>query len=303
MDFGVLTRFYKFLPADGISRLNDELKVRGHRMTIIRPLEMHLREKDGNVGVNFLGQPWKRMDYVLPLLRWNDDYGWCVMKHLGDMGQAMLKTSRLPQQDRVAVARLFQQNGTLVIPSFLLNRTQIWEQRGNVPWPMLIQARLTQTSRLQLILNNWNELDDCLQEVASVLEEPLYLRPAALMQGTIISVMVVGDTVLGGYARKDAAAQYKPGKNVKNPPKPYNEGVQSVELTVAQQRAALVARRLYGVTHAVVDLRDTSQGPMVVDVNTAPNLAWYERMVGYNVAGKIIEHWESLARSAKEEAA
>lgn len=300
MEFGVLTRFYKFLPADGISRLHDELKARGHRMTVIRPLEMHLREKPTGVVVHFLGQPWRRMDMVLPLLRWNDEYGWCVMRHLGESGQPLMKIGRLPQGDRVAVARLFQQNGTLVIPSFLMNRTQIWEQRASLPWPLLIQARLTQTSRLQMILNTWNELDDCLQEFASVLEEPLYLRPAALMQGTIISVMVVGDTVMGGYSRQDAAAQYKPGKNVKNPPKPYNERIESVELTEAQQKAALVARRLYGVTHAVVDIRETTHGPMVVDVNTAPNLVWYERMVGYNVAGKIIECWEEMARGLKQ---
>jgi ribosomal protein S6--L-glutamate ligase len=64
-------------------------------------------------------------------------------------------------------------------------------------------------------------------------------------------------------------------------------------------RAAIEAARIMGLDVAGVDLLESRDGPRVIEVNSSPGLRGIERAAGVDVAARIIEHAERLAREAR----
>jgi ribosomal protein S6--L-glutamate ligase len=58
------------------------------------------------------------------------------------------------------------------------------------------------------------------------------------------------------------------------------------------RRTALAAARVLGLTVAGVDLIESAEGPMVMEVNSSPGLEGIQKATGVDVATAIIEHIE-----------
>ena len=61
-------------------------------------------------------------------------------------------------------------------------------------------------------------------------------------------------------------------------------------------RAALSAARVLGLTVAGVDLIESEEGPMVMEVNSSPGLEGIQKTTNIDVAAAIIEHIEREVR-------
>jgi ribosomal protein S6--L-glutamate ligase len=58
------------------------------------------------------------------------------------------------------------------------------------------------------------------------------------------------------------------------------------------RRTALAAARALGLRVAGVDLIESAEGPMVMEVNSSPGLEGIQKTTGADVAAAIIEHIE-----------
>ena len=65
-----------------------------------------------------------------------------------------------------------------------------------------------------------------------------------------------------------------------------------VRLSADSRKTALAAARVLGLRVAGVDMIESAEGPMVMEVNSSPGLEGVEKATGVDVAGAIIEHME-----------
>jgi ribosomal protein S6--L-glutamate ligase len=69
-----------------------------------------------------------------------------------------------------------------------------------------------------------------------------------------------------------------------------------IEPDLETVRLAVSAAKAHGLTVAGVDLLQSDQGPLLLEVNSSPGLEGIERATGRDVAGAIIDYLEKEAR-------
>src|SRR5262249_1603410 len=69
-----------------------------------------------------------------------------------------------------------------------------------------------------------------------------------------------------------------------------------IRLPVEYRKTALAAARVLGLRLAGVDMIESDDGPMVLEVNSSPGLEGIEKTTGIDVASAIIEHMEREVR-------
>ncbi len=65
-----------------------------------------------------------------------------------------------------------------------------------------------------------------------------------------------------------------------------------IRLSAESRKIALAAARVLGLHVAGVDMIESSEGPMVMEVNSSPGLEGIQKATGVDVAAAIIEHIE-----------
>jgi ribosomal protein S6--L-glutamate ligase len=107
-----------------------------------------------------------------------------------------------------------------------------------------------------------------------------YIREA---KGSDIRALVVGRQAVAGEFRSNI---HRGGTATK------------IRLPVDYRKTALAAARVLGLRLAGVDMIESKDGPMVLEVNSSPGLEGIEKTTGINVASAIIEHIEREVRPA-----
>lgn len=106
--------------------------------------------------------------------------------------------------------------------------------------------------------------------------------------GADIRAFVVGGTVVAAMKRQGAPGEFR--SNL------HRGGVaEVVDLTPNETATAIRAAAAIGLNVAGVDLIQSEQGPMVLEVNSSPGLEGIEGASGVDIAGAIIEHIEKNA--------
>src|SRR3981081_480531 len=103
--------------------------------------------------------------------------------------------------------------------------------------------------------------------------------------GADIRALVVGRKVVAAMKRKAVAGEFRSnlargGRATKG------------RLRPEYRRTALAAARVLGLRVAGVDLIESNEGPMVMEVNSSPGLEGIQKTTNVNVAEAVIEHIE-----------
>src|SRR5207248_8179812 len=75
-----------------------------------------------------------------------------------------------------------------------------------------------------------------------------------------------------------------------------------IRLPADYRKTALAAARVLGLRVAGVDMIESKEGPMVMEVNSSPGLEGIQKTTGIDVAEAIIEHMEREVKPAAEDA-
>jgi ribosomal protein S6--L-glutamate ligase len=104
-------------------------------------------------------------------------------------------------------------------------------------------------------------------------------------EGTDIRALVVGRRVVAAMRRQAITGEFR--SNIHRGGK-----ATKIRLSSEARKAALAAARVLGLRVAGVDLIESAEGPMVMEVNSSPGLEGIQATTGVDVAGAIIEQIE-----------
>ena len=103
--------------------------------------------------------------------------------------------------------------------------------------------------------------------------------------GRDIRCFVVGDKVIGSMERQAKEGEFR--SNIHRGGEAF-----PVKITKDERHMAVKAAKILGLKVAGVDIIRSSQGPMLLEVNSSPGLKGIEAATGKDIAGKIIEYIE-----------
>ena len=104
-------------------------------------------------------------------------------------------------------------------------------------------------------------------------------------KGADIRALVVGRKVVAAMKRQAVAGEFR--SNIHRGGK-----AKAIKLPTEYRRTALAAARVLGLRVAGVDMIESKDGPMVMEVNSSPGLEGIQKTTGVDVADAIIEHLE-----------
>jgi ribosomal protein S6--L-glutamate ligase len=104
-------------------------------------------------------------------------------------------------------------------------------------------------------------------------------------RGADIRALVVGGRVVAAMRRQAVAGEFRSNLH-------RGGTATAFKLPADYRRTALAAARALGLRAAGVDLIESAEGPMVMEVNSSPGLEGISKATGVDVAAEIIQHLE-----------
>jgi ribosomal protein S6--L-glutamate ligase len=111
-------------------------------------------------------------------------------------------------------------------------------------------------------------------------------------RGADIRALVVGRRVVAAMRRQGVSGEFRSNLH-------RGGTARKMRLPPDYRKTALAAARVLGLRVAGVDMIESGEGPMVMEVNSSPGLEGVQKATGVDVASAIIEHIERELGAAK----
>ena len=267
-------------------RLVEEARKRGIDVNVLDPMSFSLFVDDGSIDILHEGRPIG-FDAVIPRIGHSiTRHGVAVLRHLEQMGIWTANTGQgiLQNRDKLHASQLLARNRIPVPRTVYVRDTADVEQAIESVGGLPVVVKVTEGTQGQGVF-----LRHTHQETRNLVQGLLHTGKAVLVQeyiieshGTDIRALVVGDRVVASMRRRARGREFRSNFHL-------NGTVEPVELDPAYEEVACRAARILGLRIAGVDLLESEDGPLVLEVNSSPGLEGIEKASGVNVAGAIVD--------------
>lgn len=276
-------------------RLVEEAEKRGHKVKVIKYKNCYVSIEQGSNQVYYKGKPLGHYDAIIPrIASYMTKYGTAIVRQLEMQGEYCLSRSLAitRARDKLRSTQLLAKYN-IDIPKTVVSRDsgdidQLLDQLGGVPviiklasgthgnGVVLAETKKAAKSTLQAFyLTNEQGTNILLQE---------FIKESA---GTDIRAFVVGGKVVASMKRQSLDDDFRSNLHKGGSGTP-------IKLTPEEEKVAIKAAKVMGLSIAGVDIMRSERGPLVLEVNASPGFG-IEKVTGRNVAGKIIEYVERNA--------
>jgi ribosomal protein S6--L-glutamate ligase len=274
-------------------RLVQAAKEQGHRPIVLDTLRCNIVVERDVPQVRYGAHRVPAPDVVIPRIGASiTGYGLAVVSQFEMMGVPVLNGSLAiaRSRDKLRSLQLVARSGIRVPRTLLAHHRadvpMLLEQVGGLPAIIkLIQGTqgigvmlATSMEEAETLLNTFWDLghDILLQE---------FIQESS---GRDVRALVIGDRVVAAMRRQAKAGEFR--SNI-------HRGGQAspVELPKAFVDAAIASARVLGLELAGVDMLESKQGPMVLEINSSPGFEGMEGATKLDIAGSIIAHAARLA--------
>ena len=276
-------------------RLVEEAEKRGHKVKVIKYKKCHLSIEKGENKVFYKGKPLRKYDAVIPRIASHmTKYGTAIVRQLEMQGEYCVSKSLAitRARDKLRSMQLLAKY-SIDIPKTVVSRDsgdidELLDQLDGTPviiklasgthgnGVVLAETKKAAKSTLQAFyLTNEQGTNILLQE---------FIKESA---GTDIRAFVVGSKVVASMQRQSLDDDFRSNLHKGGCGTP-------IKLTPEEEKVAVKAAKVMGLSIAGVDIMRSARGPLVLEVNASPGFG-IEKITGRNVAGKIIEYVERNA--------
>ncbi len=278
-------------------RLKEVAEARGHELDIINTLRCYMNIASRRPAIYYNDEKLPAYDAVIPRIGASVTfYGLAVLRQFEMMGVYPLNESVAigRSRDKLRSLQILSREGIgLPVTTFAYDpkhTEEVIKLSGGAP---LVIKLLEGTQGVGVVLA------DSVRSAKSVIEAFRGANVNILVQefikeagGMDIRTLVVGGKVIAAMKRQGAEDEFRSNLHRGGSAEP-------IKISPEERSTAVRAARAMGLNVCGVDLLRANHGAVVMEVNSSPGLEGVEKATGIDVAGKIIELLENLAKPGK----
>ncbi|MEF1280854.1 30S ribosomal protein S6--L-glutamate ligase [Vibrio fortis] len=276
------------------ARLKQAGEARGHQVDVIDTLHCDIDIASNNPKIRYMGEELPQYDAVIPRIGASITfYGTAVVRQFEMMGTFCINESVAisRSRDKLRSLQLLSRKGVgLPKTGFASRPDKIQDLIKNVGGAALVIKLLEGTQGIAVVLAETNKAAE------SVIEAFMGLKANILVQefieeakGADIRCFVVGNKVIAAMKRQAGEGEFRSNLH-------RGGTAQLVKLTKEERATAINAAKIMGLNLCGVDILQSKNGPVVMEVNSSPGLEGIEKATGKDVADMIFEFIEKNAK-------
>jgi ribosomal protein S6--L-glutamate ligase len=270
--------------------LFEAARQRGHEVAVLDTLQFDIRVSRRSPELLYQGEPVGPVDAVIPRIGASiTHFGLAVVRQFEMMGVYCLNESQAiaRSRDKLRCLQLLSRHDIGLPPTVYTRQAEhVPGCIEQVEGPPVVVKLLQGTQGIGVVLAESTMAASSVIEAFHGLDQNIliqkFIREA---NGSDIRALVVGRKVVAAMKRQAVSGEFR--SNIHR-----GGTARKLRLAADFRRTALAAARVLGLTVAGVDLIESAEGPMVMEVNSSPGLEGIQKTTGVDVAGAIIEHIE-----------
>ncbi|WGL51330.1 30S ribosomal protein S6--L-glutamate ligase [Nocardioides sp. BP30] len=269
-------------------RLRQAALDRGHNVKVLNTLRFAIDLSGDEPDLHFRGRQLTEYDAILPRIGASITYyGTAVVRQFEQMDVYTPNTSSgiTNSRDKLRANQILSRHGIAMPPTaFVRNRADVVPAINRVGGAPVIIKLLEGTQGIGVILAPDIKVAEAIIETLhSTRHNVLIQKFIKESKGRDIRALVVGDRVVAAMRRTAQGEDFR--SNVHR-----GGAVERVELDEEFERTAVRAAQIMGLKVAGVDMLESVDGPLVMEVNSSPGLEGIETATKLDVAGAIIDY-------------
>ncbi len=273
--------------------LFEAAEARGHDVQVMDTLNFDLRISRRRPELFYNGNLVEGIDAVIPRIGASITfYGLAVVRQFEMMGVYCLNESQAIARlrDKLRSLQLLCRHDIGVPPTVFTRQAEhVPDCIEKVDGPPVVVKLLQGTQGIGVVLAESERAAGSVIEAFHGLDQNILIQKFIKeAKGADIRAFVVGRKVVAAMKRQAMAGEFR-----SNLHRGGHAG--KFRLPAEYRKTALAAARVLGLRVAGVDLIESDEGPMVMEVNSSPGLEGIQKTTGLDVATAIIEHLEREA--------
>jgi ribosomal protein S6--L-glutamate ligase len=277
--------------------LVEAARQRGHSVRVLDTLQFDIRVSKRNPELFYQGEPVGPVDAVIPRIGASITFfGLAVVRQFEMMGIYCLNESQAiaRSRDKLRSLQILSRHDIGVPPTVYTRQAEhVPGCIERVEGPPVVVKLLAGTQGIGVILAESAMAASSVIEAFHGLDQNIliqkFIREA---KGSDIRALVVGRRVVAAMRRQAVAGEFR--SNIHR-----GGTAKKLRLPAEYRKTALAAARVLGLRVAGVDLIESAEGPMIMEVNSSPGLEGIQKTTGIDVADAIIEYIEREVTPAR----
>jgi len=262
----------------------------GHEMQVVDHLKCNIEIEKKKPKLYYQGAYLENVDAVIPRIGASVTfYGTAVVRQFEMMKifTAVESTALIRSRDKLRSLQLLARAGVglpkTTFSNFSKNVEHIVDSVGGAP---VILKLLEGTQGLGVILAESQNAAGSVMQAFNGLEARIIVQEfIAEAGGADIRAFIVDGVVVGAMKRQGKEGEFRSNLH-------QGGSATIVELSEEEENTALIAAKAMGLGVAGVDMLQSKDGPLVLEVNSSPGLEGIEKATEVNIAKKIIRYVE-----------
>ena len=268
-------------------RLSETALTAGHAAEILDPFGFYLHIGGTGNRITYHGKPAADFDVIVPRLsRTTAQYGEEVLAHFEWIGTPVVNRAKAiaAARHKFHSLRILAQHGLPVPSSLTVGSATFLEDA--VPevgtYPFILKPFHGTHGTGVMLLDTPTSLTSAVDALCDLHQDYVIQPFIAEAGGVDIRILVVGGEVVAAMERHAPPGEFR--ANIHK-----GASGEAIALTDAYTRLAIAAAAALELEIAGVDLLQTNEGPVVLEVNPSPGFEALESVTGIDIAGAIIE--------------
>lgn len=267
---------------------------RKHFVRVVDHMHCDLLIENERNAIFVHGQPLRGYDVIIPRIgNTVTSYGSAVIRQFESMGVSTILPAEalLRTRDKLSCMQILSQHG-IPIPQTLLvnNYSQFHLLHHKIEsFPKIIKLKSGTHGLGVLKADNAKSMESMMEAFYGLKQKVLLQEFIKESSGEDIRIFVVGGEVVASMKRSAQEGEFR--SNL------HRGGHAAIaEISEEERQVALEAVKILDLSVAGVDMLRSKRGPLVLEVNASPGLEGIETTTKVDIAKKIIQFAERLAK-------
>jgi len=269
-------------------RLRSAAAQRGHRVQVLNTLRFGIDLSGDEPDLEYRGRPLSHYDAVLPRIGASITFfGLAVVRQFEQMDVYTPNTANgiANSRDKLRSIQILSRHGVRIpATAFVRDRADVPAAIELVGGAPVVIKLLEGTQGIGVILApDVMVAAAVIETLQSTRQNVLIQRYVADSGGRDIRAFVIGDRVVAAMRRRAKPGEFRSNVHRGGTTEP-------IDIDPEYERVAVQSAQIMGLRVAGVDMLESAEGPLVLEVNSSPGLEGIESATGLDVAGAIIDY-------------